>query len=102
MAKKKKELTQEMLIDLWLSRYHNTTLNEVIKEHPEWMDEPQKHSKDFYNTYAVTQEQHDEWYDDAKKIVKDYYNLSKKEVNKQFMWIYLNVAPTVKGVEDES
>ena len=102
MARKKKELTQEMLIDLWLYRYHKTTLEEVIKEHPEWLENPQEHTRDFYKTYAVTEEQHDEWYEDAKKIVKDYYNLSERRLNREFPFIYLNVAPTIKREGNES
>ena len=75
----KKKLTEEEFINMWLMAYHAIDLEGVKKAHPEWMENPEKHTRDFYRTYAVTQAQHDEWYE------------------RDFCLAYLNVAPSIKG-----
>jgi hypothetical protein len=90
----KPNLTEEEFINWWLEKYHNTNLEEVIQKHPEWKNED--HSRDFYTTYAVTQEQHDEWYEWAIQRIMKHYRYGKKMAQKQFAFPYLNVSPTVK------
>jgi hypothetical protein len=87
---RRKPLTENDLINWWLQKYHNTTLEEVFKEHPDWTH------RDFYPAYAVTQEQHDEWRKWALKECADYFRLGKKYAEKAFAFIYLNTSPAVK------
>jgi len=88
--RKRKELTEEMLIDWWLTKYHNTTLKEVFAQHPDWT------SKEFYPTFAVTEEQHNEWHDWMIKELMKYFCIGKKAARKDSWAIYLNTSPSVK------
>lgn len=89
--RKKKELTEEMLINWWLVKYHNTTLEEIHKEHPNWT------SKEFYAAFPVTDKQHDEWHDWMLKELQKYFKYSKKYVQRSSWAIYLNTAPSIKN-----
>ena len=64
------------LLNLWLEKYHNITLEKVLEENPKWAAEPQKYTRDFYEKYLVTQEQHDEWEKEAKELLKKKYKIS--------------------------
>lgn len=97
--RKKKELTQDIIIDKWLGDYHNTSLDKIIKANPEWEKDPHKHTRTFYEEYAVTQEQHDAWHDWMIDTVAKYYHVSKKSARKSSWAIYLNAAPSVKEVK---
>ena len=92
---KRKELTEEYVINWWLEKYHNTNLDQVLKDHPEW-DDGENHSRDFYNTYAVTQKQHDEWHKWFIDTVAKTHGTSKKWARKNTCFDYLNVAPSIK------
>jgi len=91
----KKKLTEEDVINGWLTKYHNTTLKEVEDSHPEWMENPEKHTRDFYQTYAVTQEQHDEWHKWMIDAIAKSHRLSRAYVKKHSWAIYLNCAPSI-------
>ena len=98
---KKKDLTEEFLIDMWLKKYHNTTIKELLIKHPSWGEDPQAHTREFYEIYQVTQEQCDEWEKEAKKIVRKTLGLSKKYVDRSFSSTALNTAPRVKQSKDK-
>jgi hypothetical protein len=109
----------EELLDLWLVKYHNTTMQNVKEEHPEWknveeeyklkMDDKDvsseekttigenlgKASREFYETYAVTQEQHDEWEKEAKMLLRKKYKIPKWTVDRGWWSVYLNCSPSV-------
>jgi hypothetical protein len=85
----------EELLDLWLVKYHNTTMQKVREEHTEWMENPQEHTRDFYQKYAVTQEQHDEWEKEAKLLLRKKYRISKWMVEKGWWSVYLNCSPSI-------
>ena len=94
---KKKELTEEMFLDWWLEKYHNTSIKKIQEEHPEWNDKnPDYNSRIFYETYPCTQAQHDEWYKWAIDTVAKHLRCSKKYAKRQFCFVYLNTAPNVK------
>lgn len=88
------KLSYDDLVNMWLEPYHNTNLDEVQKKHG-WND-GKDHSREFYSTYAVTQEQHDEWYEKVIAKLSKESKLSKKYIKKIFLWTYLNVAPSIK------
>ena len=92
----KEKLTEELFINKWLEDYHNTSLEEVEKKHPEWIKDPSKGSREFYKTYAVSQIEHDEWYRWAIDVIAKHYRWSKKRAKKEFWLAYLNVSPSIK------
>ena len=93
---KKQDITPEFLIDMWLQKYHNTTIAQVLKDHPEWEKEPEEHTRDFYKKYAVTKEQHDEWYKEAIVLLSKAYRMPQKRTKRMFAFGYLNTAPSIK------
>jgi len=104
----KAKLTEEEFINWWLEKYHNTNLDQVKKDHPEWnsdhleknSDEWRVHSGEstraFYTAYMVTEEQHDEWYEWAIQRIMKYYRYSKKRAHRGFSIPSLNVSPQIK------
>ena len=92
----KPQLTEEEFINWWLREYHNTDLDGVKRVRPEWWEDPEKYTRDFYRAYAVTQEQHDEWYEWAINRLAKYHKYSKKYAKKAFCLSYLNVSPIIK------
>lgn len=92
----KKELTEDILINWWLEKHHNTNIAEIKKEHPDWThDNPDYNSQMFYDLFPVTQEQHDEWKDWAFNTFKKHFKLSKVGAERAFSFVYLNCAPKV-------
>lgn len=96
--KRKQKPTIDDFLNLWLEKYHNTNIEEVKKLHPEWMDG--NHARDFYNTYAVTEQQHDEWYEEVIALIQKHWRISKKRAKRDFALPYLNCAPNVRKDED--
>ena len=90
----KKQLNADDIVNWWLEKYHKTNLDKVKELHPEWMDGD--HSREFYDTYAVTQAQHDEWYDWVIRTLAKHRRISLKAAKRWFIWPYLNLSPTVK------
>ena len=94
---KKKQLTEEDLINWWLEKYHNTNLAEVAKLHPDWRnDNPDYNSRMFYSAYQCTEEQHDEWRAWAFEAYRKFTKLNKRTAERGFCFIYLNTSPMVK------
>ena len=92
----KAKLTEAYLINWWLEKYHNTNLEKVQAEHPDWTkDNPDYNSLMFYDAYPCTQEQHDEWLVWAKEKFAKHFRLTKKQVDRHFALTYLNVSPKV-------
>jgi len=90
---KKIETTREDLLDWWLSKYHNTNVNELIKKHTE----QELSTTDWFKLYPVTKEQEQEWVDWAKKKLMKEYKVSSKEIfdKAYWCWIYLDCSPYV-------
>jgi hypothetical protein len=92
----KSKLTEADLLNWWLKKYHNTSLEEVFKLHPDWTnDNPEYSSHIFYEAYQVTQEQHDEWQAWALEAFRKNFKLSKKLAERSFAYTYLNTSPMV-------
>jgi hypothetical protein len=86
-----KQVNETDLFNLWLTPYHNTTVEEVIAKHPkEVLQNPS-----WFKLYPVTQEQHDEWVINAKALVKKVTKMSNKFLDRQWGFIYLQVSPYV-------
>jgi len=91
-----KKINANDLINWWLEKYYNTTLEKILEENPEWKENPREHTKDFYKKYAVTQEQHDEWEKWAKEYIRKVAKVSKSYLNRAWWSIFLNISPIVK------
>lgn len=89
------KLTQDDLINKWLGDYHNTSLTQVLEENPEWAADPEKHTRDFYQKYQVTQAQHDEWHSWMIDTIAKDFKCSKKYARRSSWAIYLNTAPNI-------
>jgi hypothetical protein len=94
---KKKQLTQVDLINLWMTKYYNTTIQEELLKNPSEVMQ----SSDWYRLYPVTQQQHDEWEVEAKEVYRKYLKLKKSVVDRYWGFTYLNVSPYIKQEESE-
>jgi hypothetical protein len=88
---KRKELTSEYIMNYWLTKGHNITVQWLIENEPKLIKTPK-----WYKKYAVTQELHDEWYEWAINEICKCHHCSKKFAKRNFAFDYLNAAPNVK------
>lgn len=93
---KKNKIDGNYIINQWL-KYHNTTIEEVFKNYPNYKD----NNRQFYLDYAITQKQHDDWEIWAKDYVKKHSKLSNAILKHDWPWLYLNVAPSIKTESNE-
>ena len=85
----KKRLTRDDLLNWWLRKFHNTTVEEVIKNHTkEVLSDP-----DWFKLYPVTKAQHDEWYAWAIDSLAKERKLSKKIIEHVFSLDFLDSMP---------
>ena len=77
------------IINGWL-KYHNTTVDEILKQYPE-----ECKSGQWFALFKVTQEQHDEWVVWAKKRIREMSKVSKKFIDRVWPYIYLNDSPSI-------
>lgn len=84
-------LTQEYIINGWLKKYHDITIEELIKKEPELCK-----SDKWYKKYPVTQAQHDEWYNWSVSELGRNLRMPKIRIKKIFQFEYLNVSPSIK------
>ena len=85
----KKELTQTDIINWWLKKFHNTSIEEVTKKH-NWNEND---SREFYEVYSVTEEQYKEFEDYFYNEVPKLLKISKKRWKRDSWLAYLNTAP---------
>jgi len=91
----RKQVSSDELVNWWLDKFHSTSLDKVLEENPEWKDNPQEHTREFYIKYAVTQEQANEWEAWAKEHIKKITKMSKKLIDKGWWSVYLDCSPSV-------
>ena len=87
----KAKLTENDVINWWLKKYHETTIEKVFEKNPK-LD-----SREFYKTHQVTREQHDEWREWLIKTLMKQTRLSRKYVKRSLWAVYLNTSPSVKN-----
>lgn len=101
--RKRKELTEKDIINYWLEKYHNTNMDKIASEHPDWRnDNPEYNSCIFYEAYPVTQEQHDEWRAWLLKKLMWFTGMGKKYCERAMWAVYLNTAPNIKEPTNEN
>lgn len=96
---KRKDISETILVNTWLGKYYNTTLQEVEKNYKKENGEflPGETAR-FYKDFAVTQEQHDEWDKQIRKELRKKLKLSKKMFDRSYSLLYLNIAPSIKKI----
>ena len=90
MGKKKPQITETDLINLWMEKYHGITIEKAHEIEP-WID-----PRDFYDKFKCTQEQHDAWVIEAKKAIKDSMRVTNRSLERSWHLIYLNTSPAVR------
>ena len=90
---KKTKLTLEILINHWMTKIYNTTIQEEQSKNPELFA-----SSEWFKQYPVTQQQHDEWEIEAKALFHKYVK-EPKNCNSMFWGLtYLNSSPYIKKI----
>ena len=79
------------VLNWWLRKYHNTTIEELKELNPDMSD------RDFFLSHQVTQAQHDEWHEWMIITIMKDYRISKKRAKRDSWLIYLNLSPMVKN-----
>lgn len=90
---KKIKLTIENLINLWMTKIYNTTIQEEQSKNPELFT-----SSEWYKQYPVTQQQHDEWEIEAKTLFHKYVKEPKNSNSMFWGLTYLNSSPYIKKI----
>ena len=88
----KKLPNRNELINLWLKKYHNTTVEDIIAKYPKEILE----SPEWFKLYPCTQEQCDEWEVETKELLKNKYKLSKNLIERGWGLLFLDCSPYVK------
>lgn len=84
----KPKLTREDVLNWWLQKYHNVTVDDVKLAHPEAKTDPE-----WFKFYPVTKDQHDEWHEWFISTLAKERRMSKKLVRKLSSLDYLDCAP---------
>jgi hypothetical protein len=87
---KKPDLTRVVVMNWWLTRYHNVTVDELVAKEPKELTQ----TPEWFTKYAVTKQQHDEWYDWVIGVISSQCKVSLKEARRLFSWNYLDTAPS--------
>lgn len=94
----RKKVDENDLINWWLEKYFNTTIQEVFEKNPKYKDD----NLQFYKDYSVTQEQHDQWEKWAKKYTKKVTGIKGKLFDRSWGFLYLNVSPSIKTNDEKN
>lgn len=89
-----KKVERNEILNLWL-KYHNTTVEEVIKNHPKEILE----SPEWFKLYPCTQEQCDEWEKEVKNLLRKEYKMSKRLIERGWWSIELDCSPYVENLK---
>lgn len=90
-----KTIERKILLDWWLQKFHNTTVDEVIATHSKETLE----NADWFKLYPVTQEQEDEWVKWAKSYIKRTLRMGNAMLERQWPYVFLDCSPYVKNDE---
>lgn len=85
-----KKVTADDLYNGWL-KYHGVTVQWLVENESELIK-----TKDWYEKYAVTQEQYDEWYEWAITELIRSFRCSQRMAKRNFCFDFLNIAPNIK------
>lgn len=88
-----KKPDKEELLDMWLTKYHNTNVQELIAKHPKEVLE----SPEWFKLYPVIEQQHDEWVKECKQLLRSKYKMPKWMIEKGWWSIYLDCSPSISN-----
>ena len=88
----KKLPDRDEILNLWLFKYHNTTVKEVVDKHPKEVLE----SPDWFKLYPCTKEQYEEWKNEVKDLLRKKYKMSKRFIERGWWSIELDCSPYIK------
>lgn len=88
----KKIPTREVLLDEWL-KYHNTSVNKIIKIHSKEVLE----SPDWFKLYSCTQKQADKWEKWAIKYLTKSTGYPQEYIERKWGFVYLDCVPYIKN-----
>ncbi|MBC7088696.1 MAG: hypothetical protein H5T96_09580 [Tissierellales bacterium] len=118
----KKKVNELILLNEWLLIYHGVDIDEVKKLHPKWAkaereyaqinsypqdkrdkisENMNKATREFLETYSVSDEEYNEWEEWAKAYVKKVTKLPKRYVDRSWWSVVLSVSPMVKQQKEE-
>lgn len=89
-AAKSKDVTTDMLVNVWLEEFHNTSLEDIVAKGV-ILD-----SRTFYKEHEVSEEQHDWWVSICKPIFIKKFKLVGRHKDSSWSFAYLDTAPSVK------
>jgi len=88
---KKSDLTEEFIINGWLTPNFGITVKWLVENESELIK-----TIDWYKKYSVSQKAHNTWYNWAIDIISKTLRMSKKITKRRFAINYLNCAPNIK------
>lgn len=91
MARRKKQLTADYLMNYWLEKGHGVTV--------EWLQENEAElikTSSWYLKYAVSQELYDEWHAWAISEIMKHFKWGRARAERESALAFLNLAPAVK------
>ncbi len=90
-----KTVNREILLNWWLQKYHNITVQEIIQKY----DKETLMSPEWFKLFPCTKEQEQEWINWSKNYIKKTTKIDKYFLEKQWPYIYLDCSPYVKNNE---
>jgi len=90
----KAKLGELDIFNWWLGKFFNTNMADVRKDNPQWKDDSDKDSAEFYEKYAVTKEQMEEFDKYFYKEVPKLLKVTQKYWKRSGWLTYLNTAPS--------
>lgn len=90
-----RKVNPNILVNWWLEKYHNTNLDKILEENPDWKENPKEHTREFYEKYPVTKAQHDEWEKWAKEYTRKVTKANKHLLERGWGYVYLDTAPSI-------
>lgn len=89
------KLTRNDILNWWLSKYHNTTVDEIVKNY----DSEFISSTEWFKQFPVTQSQYNEWLEWLTTSLSKELRMSLKKTKKMISlsFIELDCGPFVKS-----
>lgn len=85
-----KQVSREEMLNLWLEKYHNITVQEVLQKYPEECKSP-----DWFKLFPCTPEQYQEWERQAKLICQKKYKIPKRYLEETWWIVSLSCSPYI-------
>lgn len=91
MGSYREEVDLDMIRDLWLNKYHNTSTREVFIKYPKESKTPE-----CFGLFPCTQQECDIWEKEAMEVLEKSYKFKRGQIKRMWPWIYIECAPKIK------